>query len=140
MKRAATTKPKKKAKAAPKAAPKAKPTLVDALNAAPRLVTPKAARARVAEWLAEIGRSADGKALKRLVGASPALEAVLAGVGEGSPFLWDLATAEPARLLAVLNSDPNRHLAALLSKTGKAVATAKGEAAAIRLLRQMKSE
>lgn len=140
MKRAATTKPKKKAKAAAKAARKVGPTLVDVLSAAPRLMAPKAARARVAEWLGEIARSEAGKVLKRLVGASPALEALLAGLAEGSPYLWELATAEPGRLVAVLEADPEQHFAALLAKTGKATAAAKNEAAAMRLLRQMKAE
>ncbi len=89
----------------------------------------KAAHACVAAWLTEIGRSAAGKALKRLITAAPKLEALLLGLADGSPYLWDLAAAEPERLLALLNSNPDVHLAELLAKAAKAVAATKDEAA-----------
>ena len=107
---------------------------------APRLTDRKAAQARVAEWLTEIGRSADGKALKRLLAAAPKVEALLVGLSDGSPYLWDLAVAEPERLLSLLNADPDQHLAALLAKAEKAVDATKDEAEAMRLLRRMKAE
>ena len=100
----------------------------------------KAAQVRVAEWLAGIARSSPGKALKRLLDASPKVEALLTGLADGSPYLWDLASAEPERLLALLNADPDAHLAILLAKTAKAVAATKSEAEAMRLLRRMKAE
>ena len=75
--------------------------LAAAVVEAPRLVAPQGrARAPVPNGSREIGRSAAGKALKRLVADAPKLEALLAGLAEGSPFLWELATAEPDRLLA----------------------------------------
>src|SRR3954454_23105812 len=115
-------------------------TLVLALADAPRLMDRKAAKTRVAGWLTEIGRSAAGKALKRLVTAAPKLEALLFGLADGSPYLWDLAAGEPERLLSLLNSNPDVHLAELLAKAGKAVAATKDEAEAMRLLRRMKAE
>src|SRR3989440_37349 len=115
-------------------------TLALALADAPRLMNRKAAQASVAGWLTEIGRSAAGKTLKRLVTAAPKLEALLLGLADGSPYLWDLAAAEPERLLALLNSNPDVHLAELLAKAEKAVAAAKDEADAMRLLRRMKAE
>src|SRR3954451_23791291 len=115
-------------------------TLAIALADAPRLMDRKAAHACVAAWLTEIGRSAAGKALKRLVTAAPKLEALLFGLADGSPYLWDLAAAEPERLLSLLNSNPDVHLAELLAKAGKAVAATKDEAEAMRLLRRMKAE
>jgi len=111
-----------------------------AITAAPRLTDRKAAQARVTEWLTEIGRSAPGKALKLLTVKTPKLEALLLGLADGSPYLWDLATADPERLLAVVQAEPDRHLADLLSKSGKAAAAAKSEAAAMRGLRRMKAE
>jgi glutamate-ammonia-ligase adenylyltransferase len=115
-------------------------TLARAIVDGPRLIAPKAARARLAEWLREIGRSEAGKALKRLVADQPKLETLLAGLAESSPFLWELASVEPARLLSLLNSDPDRHLAALLAKSAKALDAAKDETEVMRLLRRMKAE
>jgi glutamate-ammonia-ligase adenylyltransferase len=106
----------------------------------PRLTSPKAARARVAAWHAGIARTPAGKALKRLVESSPKLSMLLAGLAESSPFLWELASARPARLLAILQSDPARHLEALLAKAERAIAAAAAEGEAMRLLRRMKSE
>src|SRR6267154_1471517 len=115
-------------------------TLALALVDAPRLMDRKAARACVAAWLTAIGRSAAGKTLKRLITAAPKLEALLLGLADGSPYLWELAAAEPERLLALLNSNPDVHLAELLAKAEKAVAAAEDEADAMRLLRRMKAE
>jgi glutamate-ammonia-ligase adenylyltransferase len=111
-----------------------------AVTDAPRLVDGKAAQARLDEWLAEVGRTAAGKALKRLLAASPKVEALLLGLADGSPYLWDLATAKPDRLLSVLDADPDRHFGMLLQASAQAVATAGDEAEAMRLLRHMKSE
>jgi len=97
-------KPAAKKAAVKKAAVKREGEKVLALTIAdaPKLSQAKASKARVAEWLAETGRTAPGKALKALLASSPKAEALLAGLADGSPFLWDLASAEPARLLGVL--------------------------------------
>src|SRR6186997_933516 len=124
----------------PKAAAKDDKTLALAVTDAPRLTDRKAAQARFAEWLVEIGRKPAGKALKSLLAASPKLEALLLGLADGSPYLWSLAMAEPARLLSLLNCDPEEHLAELLAKAGKAAGATKDEVEAMRLLRRMKAE
>ena len=105
-----------------------------AIADAPKLSQAKAAKARVAEWLAEISRTAPGKALKALLASSPKVEALLAGLADGSPFLWDLASAEPARLLGVLEADPDKRFADLLSETAQAAGATKDEDEAMRLL------
>src|SRR5262245_54277200 len=107
--------------------------------AAPRLSSPKVARARLAEWLAEV-RTPTRRSLERLIGGSPKLATLLAGLAEHSPYLWDLATEKPARLLRILESDPARHFQTLIAKTQRAVALAKNEDDAMSLLRLMKSE
>src|SRR6185437_7456883 len=56
------------------------------------------------------------------------------------PYLWDLTSREPERLLRLLKADPDVHLAALLADHGRAAATAKDEAEAMRQLRRMKAE
>ncbi|HWL31916.1 MAG TPA: bifunctional [glutamine synthetase] adenylyltransferase/[glutamine synthetase]-adenylyl-L-tyrosine phosphorylase [Xanthobacteraceae bacterium] len=118
----------------------AETTLARAVAQAPRLVDGKAARARLDEWLSSVARSAAGKALKRLLAEAPKVDALLLGLADGSPYLWDLATAKPDRLLSVLNADPDPHFAALLQSSAEAVATAKDDAEAMRLLRHMKAE
>ena len=70
-----------------------------------------------ASGLREIGRTAAGKALKRLIAASPKVEALLAGVADGSPFLWDLIAGRCRRgCWRILDSDPDAHFAALLRR------------------------
>jgi glutamate-ammonia-ligase adenylyltransferase len=130
----------RKAKRKTKPSAKCRQTLALAVNAAPRLNNRKAAHDRIAEWLAGIGRNKTGKALKRLVEETPKLRALLAGWADGSPFLWELATAEPGRLLSLLDSDPDTHFAGLLATTAKAVDATSDEAEAMRLLRRMKAE
>lgn len=135
-------KPAAKKAAVKKSAPKGESEKVLALEIldAPKLSSAKASRARVAEWLAEIGRTAPGKALKALIASSPKVEALLAGLADGSPYLWELASAEPARLLGVLEADPDKRFAELLTETARAVGATKDESEAMRLLRRMKSE
>jgi len=124
----------------PKTPPTAETSLALAVSEAPKLVDRKAAQARLDDWLASVARSAAGKALKGLMAGSPTVEALLLGLADGSPYLWDLATVKADRLLSVLNSDPDRHFADLLQTSVRAVAAAEDEAEAMRLLRLMKSE
>ncbi len=128
------------------AKPKAKPVAKTATNlasrviAAPRLFEPKQARARFEEWLTGIARDEAGRAVKRLAGASAKVESLLTGIADGSPFLWELAAADPARLLRILDSDPDNHLATLFRQAARAVPAMKDEAAAMRALRKLKAE
>ena len=115
-------------------------TLAARITEAPQLSAPKEARARLAEWQGDIDKIVPGRALKRLLDEAPKVEALLTGLADGSPYLWDLASREPARLLALLQSDPDDRFAALLADTAKAVAATRDEAEAMRLLRRMKSE
>ena len=115
-------------------------TLADQVVDAPRLSAPKDAKARVGAWLAEIGRTEPGKALKKTA-ASPKVEALLTGLADGSPFLWDLASGNSARPSSLfLDADPDAHFASLIAETARAVAATKDEDKAMRLLRLMKSE
>jgi glutamate-ammonia-ligase adenylyltransferase len=107
---------------------------------APLLSSPKEARHKVGAWLRDIGRTAAGRNLKQLLAGSKPLLSLLEGIADGSPYLWDLASAEPARLLLLLHSDPDDRLATLLSTTATAVAGAKDQDEAMRLLRRMKAE
>src|ERR1700757_100839 len=114
--------------------------LAFAVGNAPCLADEKASQGRLTEGLSEIGRSAAGKSLKQLIGEAPRLEALLLGLADGSPYLWDLATSEPDRLLTVLTAEPGEHLAALLANPAQAVAIAEDDVTAMQLLRRMKPE
>jgi [glutamine synthetase] adenylyltransferase / [glutamine synthetase]-adenylyl-L-tyrosine phosphorylase len=130
---------KRAVKRKPKAAAKAVATLAQQVAEAPRPFALKEARARVTDWLSDIARTEPGRALKRLLAASPKVEAMLIGIADGSPFLWDLAVADPGRLVGILESNPDTHFASLLKAT-RAVAASRDEDKAMRQLRRMKAE
>ncbi|HKM88242.1 MAG TPA: bifunctional [glutamine synthetase] adenylyltransferase/[glutamine synthetase]-adenylyl-L-tyrosine phosphorylase [Xanthobacteraceae bacterium] len=97
-------------------------------------------RARAAEWLANIARTASGKALKALIEQHPALTNLLDGIAEAAPYLWDLVGDDPARLLRLLSRNPEEEFAALLGKTRSAAAAVRGSAELMRVLRHLKAE
>jgi glutamate-ammonia-ligase adenylyltransferase len=106
---------------------------------APRLTDAKAAKSRVAVWLKDIAKP-QAKVLSGLFAARPKLERVIESLAESSAFLWDLASNDPARLIRLLQSDPDRHLAQLLKDAAQDIARSTDEAQAMRRLRRMKSE
>jgi glutamate-ammonia-ligase adenylyltransferase len=96
--------------------------------------------ARVREWLAEMAGRTEGAALVQILDASPRLFAMTATLASFSPYLWQLASSEPARFLALLRCEPDRHFSALLSETAAVVAASDDEADVMRCLRRMKAE
>ena len=99
-----------------------------------------AQRDKVAEWLAEIGGSEAGAALAARFARAGGERALIETIAAHSPFLWQLASEDPGRLLALLAADPDAHLAQLIDTTGAAVAASADEAEVMRLLRRMKAE
>jgi glutamate-ammonia-ligase adenylyltransferase len=75
-----------------------------------------------------------------LASALPLVLRILAGLAGGSPFLYDLAAGNPARLVRLLTEAPEERLEALIRDTRAAVAAAPDEAGAMRALRLMKQE
>jgi [glutamine synthetase] adenylyltransferase / [glutamine synthetase]-adenylyl-L-tyrosine phosphorylase len=96
--------------------------------------------ARSAAWLAEIRATTAGKALAKLSHRYPSFDALMGGIAAASPFLWGLATADPARLLRLLIHDPDRELAHSLAKAKRSAASARSAAMAMRVLRGLKAE
>ena len=72
--------------------------------------------------------------------ATPLARAILLGLAEFSPYLFDLIRDDPDRLIRLLRCDPESHLAALIETTSREVLAATTEAELMRLLRRMKSE
>ena len=138
-KRVVRNKPARKPATGTKRTPPNGATLAALIGTAPYLIDAKAARARMAEWLAGLPGT-QAKPLKALFTAYPKVSTLLQSLAESSPFLWELASGNPARLLRLLGADPERHLPALLTETGGAVATTDDEVEAMRLLRHMKAE
>src|SRR5437016_3076594 len=113
--------------------------LAERISSAPRLVDSKAAHARVADWLVGLP-SVESKPLKSLLASNPTVRVLLEGLSENSPYLWELVSREPDRLLRLLRADPDQHLMDLLSAHGERVASSGSEVEAMRLLRRMKGE
>src|ERR1051326_5341252 len=97
-------------------------------------------RDKLAAWLAEIAATAAGAALKQLFAREPGERALIERIAAYSPFLWQLASEDPARLLAVLQADPDAHLTHLIDTTAAALAASADDAEVMRLLRRMKAE
>jgi glutamate-ammonia-ligase adenylyltransferase len=114
-------------------------SLARRLARAPNLSQPEAARARVADWLATLP-DAEAEALRRAGRDLPLLTALIEGIADGSPYLWDLVVADAARFLSLIAADPDERLPALLAWTLAETAHASDDATAMRLLRRMKSE
>jgi [glutamine synthetase] adenylyltransferase / [glutamine synthetase]-adenylyl-L-tyrosine phosphorylase len=105
----------------------------------PQLFAPDSARQRLDSWLAELATE-QAAAIRDRARRFPQLRAILEGIAESSPYLFDLIRADAARLLWLLDCDPQAHLAGLIERTAQAVPLAGDEAAAMLLLRRMKSE
>ena len=120
-------------------APHSGTSLAERLVTAPRLIAPERAEATLAAWLAELAAD-DHASIEAQLAAAPLLATLLQSLSESSPFLWELVSRQPDRLLRLLRSDPDRHFPHLLADTARAVAAATDEAEAMRLLRGMKAE
>jgi glutamate-ammonia-ligase adenylyltransferase len=104
----------------------------------PHVAASATAEQRLQTWLAELGPQ-HVPAIEALLDR-PFTRPILAGIGEFSPYLFDLMRADPARLIRLLGCDPDAHLASLIDDSARAVLAASDEADVMRLLRRMKSE
>ncbi|MCC7348746.1 MAG: bifunctional [glutamine synthetase] adenylyltransferase/[glutamine synthetase]-adenylyl-L-tyrosine phosphorylase, partial [Variibacter sp.] len=122
------------------AAPQPAATLAAGVTQAPHIADRAAADRRVADWLGALERTPHGGELKALLAAHPQAQALLEGLADGSPYLWDLASREPERLLRVLGHDPATRFEALLAEAAEAIRHASEDSDAARVLRRMKAE
>ncbi|MGM4906537.1 bifunctional [glutamine synthetase] adenylyltransferase/[glutamine synthetase]-adenylyl-L-tyrosine phosphorylase [Tardiphaga sp. 866_E4_N2_1] len=105
----------------------------------PQLFAPADAEQRFGEWLADIAPD-DAAAFRAITEQFPHARAILLGIAEASPYLFDLIRADAARALRLLHCDPDRHLTTLIAETSANVAAAGGDPDVMHLLRRMKSE
>ncbi len=111
-------------------------TLAARIVTAPYLVDAEAAKARVEAWRAGLAETL----VSTLLADYPIVKSLLESLSESSPFLWDLVTASPERLLALMGQAPEQHLADLLAASGRAAAETADIDEAMRILRRMKAE
>src|SRR4051794_37826816 len=105
----------------------------------PQLFAPDSARQRLESWLSGLPPE-QAAGIRDRVTRFPQLRPILDGIAEASPYLFDLMRADAARLLRLLDCDPQAHLGGLIERTSLAVPLAVDEAEAMQLLRRMKSE
>ena len=115
-------------------------SLARRIVAAPRPHAAGAARARVEDWLAEIAATPAGATLRRLLADHPALAALMTALADGSAYLWELGRADPARLAALLEGEPQRSFDEMLAAARRATAAAGDDAEVMRALRRMKAD
>lgn len=128
------TAPRKKRKRASSEA-----ALASRLGGALPRVSPDGRR-RLDAWLKAIGRTATGRALARLFAGRPASGRMVSAVAAAAPYLWDIIQDDPARVLRLLESDPDAAFAALLGKMRRDAEAARSSEALMRVLRRAKAQ
>jgi glutamate-ammonia-ligase adenylyltransferase len=126
--------------------PAAAPTPPVEQRLANRIAFPRAlsvayqAQARVCDWLADIADRPAAAALARIFADHRAANGLIAGFAESAPHLWDLVRAEPARLLTLLQSDPDSRFEDILADASHAAVAIADEPGIMALLRRLKAE
>jgi glutamate-ammonia-ligase adenylyltransferase len=105
----------------------------------PQLFAPDEARRRVADWFADLPPE-QSRALQDAMARHSHAKAIIEGVAEASPYLFDLMRADAARFIGLLESDPEIRLAALIAEAEQGVNAAADEADVMQRLRRMKAE
>jgi glutamate-ammonia-ligase adenylyltransferase len=104
----------------------------------PHVAASATAEQRLRDWLAEL-EPQHSAAIEALL-VHPFAREILAGIAEFSLYLFELVRSDPIRLIRLLQSDPDAHLASLIDDVRRGVLAATDEAEVMRLLRRMKSE
>lgn len=105
----------------------------------PTSFAPEEAQQRVADWLVDLPEE-DAGAWRTLIGGHPRAGAILHGVAEFSPYLFDLIRLDPARGLRVFTCQPEDHVAALIAQARQEAAATADEAVIMQILRRLKAE
>ena len=94
---------------------------------------------RLADWLTDLAAE-QAAVIDELTRRFPRTKTVLSGIAESSPYLFDLIRTDAARLIRLLECDPEAYLPRLIENTGHGVSAAADEAEVMQRLRRMKSE
>jgi glutamate-ammonia-ligase adenylyltransferase len=105
----------------------------------PYVFGPTDAERHLADWLVGLGPT-QSAAIRELAQRYPLVKTILLSFAEASPYLFDLVRADGARVIRLLESEPESHFSQLIEDTRREVPAASSEAEAMRLLRRTKSE
>jgi glutamate-ammonia-ligase adenylyltransferase len=104
----------------------------------PKVFARAEAERRLEDWLSDLTPERSG-AMRALTAAFPLVQAILLGVAESSPYLFDLMRADPDQTLRLFRGEPEGHIARLIAEMS-AAAESGDEAEAMRRLRAVKAE
>ena len=117
--------------------PPASGGLAARIREVPQLSAPEEARERVADLL----KSGDDSArIEALLAPASKARALIEGVADGSPFLWEIVRADPAALAGLLEEEPEASLARIVANAREAVSGATSADEVMRALRRMRRE
>jgi [glutamine synthetase] adenylyltransferase / [glutamine synthetase]-adenylyl-L-tyrosine phosphorylase len=105
----------------------------------PHVSAPDKAEQRLTDWFTGLATE-QAAAIGDLIVRFPLVKTILLGIAEASPYLFDLIRADGARLIKVLECEPEPYLAHLIEQTRREALDAAGESDVMHLLRRMKSE
>jgi len=107
--------------------------------AAPHALANDAGRIRVGEWLGERADCEAMLAVRGILATHPPVRTLIEAMASSSVHLWDLMRTDAARLVRLLETDPDESLAALRAVAADMRPDA-ADAEAMHLLRLMKAE
>jgi glutamate-ammonia-ligase adenylyltransferase len=105
----------------------------------PHVSAPDKAEQRLADWLTDLA-TGQAAALNDVIARFPRARTILLGITEASPYLFDLMRADAARLVRLLECEPEPYLTELIETTRRDLLAASSEADVMQQLRRMKSE
>jgi len=105
----------------------------------PTSFAPDEAQQRVAGWLADLPDQ-DAGAWRAVIERHPQASAILHGIAEFSPYLFDLIRLDSARGLRVFACQPETHMPALIAQARQEAEAAADETAVMVALRRLKAE
>ncbi|EFI51593.1 bifunctional [glutamine synthetase] adenylyltransferase/[glutamine synthetase]-adenylyl-L-tyrosine phosphorylase [Afipia sp. 1NLS2] len=105
----------------------------------PTPFAPDQAQQRVAGWLADLPGE-DAGVWRAVIDGHSHANAILHGIAEFSPYLFDLIRLDPARGLRVFTCRPEDHMTALIAQARNEAAAAADEASVMQVLRRLKAE
>ena len=114
-------------------------SLAASFVAAPHLTDADKAALRLSDVLSDVA-PLQAAAFQELFARHPFARQILASITEASPYLLELIRSDAARLLRLLQNEPDRHFARLIAGLGQDVWAATSEAEAMQALRLVKAE
>lgn len=113
--------------------------LVSRIVETPYASDPARARRLVGDFLNESDEAIRTK-LETLAPAGSSTRALLEGVADNSPFLWTIAKSDPASLVRLLASEPEKRIEEIASGAAEVLRKTEDEQVVMSVLRKMRNE